>query len=356
MVATSDDQIASQFDLFLRAVAIAALLFAGLELLGGWLLGSLALTLVGASLVVFGGVLLAARQALRHGRAVFACGLASAGFLLAPAIFVAALPALLPSGCFFAIAACSLPMLFRSRRLFVVVAGAGTLVGVFLAVVHVLPPLLPQPAPWVVSALLLSNVPTCMGLMALLFFFIWYNFTASVTATEEANLELRVLQQALADQVRERTSALSSALDEVESRAAAQEALLAENRSQRGIIEELSLPVLPVGAGTLVMPLIGALDAEHLARLLQRVLDAIETSGARKLVLDITGAALVDANGAAGLLRVPQAARLLGCEVVLVGVRPEVAQTIVSLGVDFANFSTASTIKDVLAVPAQAQA
>ena len=83
----------------------------------------------------------------------------------------------------------------------------------------------------------------------------------------------------------------------------------------------LSLPILPINQTTLAAPLIGTFDAQRLAELQQQVLVAIKRSRARTLVLDITG-----------ILRVAQAARLLGARVVLAGgFRPEVAQAIVGL-------------------------
>ena len=93
----------------------------------------------------------------------------------------------------------------------------------------------------------------------------------------------------------------------------------------------LVLP-LPVSATTLVMPLVGALDSARLQLVQEQALRSIERTGSQRLVLDITGVPLVDSQVAQGLLAVVQAARLLGAEAVLVGVRPEVAQTMVGLG------------------------
>ena len=81
------------------------------------------------------------------------------------------------------------------------------------------------------------------------------------------------------------------------------------------------------------MPLIGALDSARLQLVQEQALRSIERTSAQRLVLDITGVPLVDSQVAQGLLAVVQAARLLGAEAVLVGVRPEVAQTMVGLGV-----------------------
>jgi rsbT co-antagonist protein RsbR len=100
-------------------------------------------------------------------------------------------------------------------------------------------------------------------------------------------------------------------------------------------VRDLSVPVIPVSATTLVLPLVGALDSARLAHLQTRALQAVEQGRARTLILDITGVPVVDNQVAEGLLGVVQAAQLLGATVMLVGIRPEVAQTIVTLGLPF---------------------
>jgi rsbT co-antagonist protein RsbR len=82
---------------------------------------------------------------------------------------------------------------------------------------------------------------------------------------------------------------------------------------------------------------------------LERLLQALEQSAARHIILDITGVPLVDSQVAQGLIRATQAARLLGVEVVLVGIRPEVAQTIIGLGIHLEKMITHSTLQDGIA-------
>jgi len=137
-------------------------------------------------------------------------------------------------------------------------------------------------------------------------------------------------------------------VDEVQLREAEQARLLAENSQQRDAIRELSVPVLPLQRGTLVMPLIGALDSTRLRGLQERALQAIQRVSARRLLLDITGVPIVDTQVAQGLIGVVQAARLLGTEVQLVGIRPEVAQTIVGLGLDLGGMRTYSDLQTAL--------
>ena len=154
------------------------------------------------------------------------------------------------------------------------------------------------------------------------------------TKAEEAAAALDKANAALELQVSERTAALQQALVEVETRMAEQERLLAENEQQRLVIRELSVPVLPVSNRTLVMPLVGALDTQRLHDVQEQALSSIERSSARYLLLDITGVPVVDTLVAKGIVSLVRAAKLLGTDVALVGIRPEVAQTIVGLGLD----------------------
>lgn len=160
--------------------------------------------------------------------------------------------------------------------------------------------------------------------------------------------ELEALSHNLELTVRDRTADLEMALDNLEVRAADQQRLLAENSRQQAIIRELSVPVLPINTTTLVMPLVGALDGERLLIVQDRALTAIERAAARRLLLDVTGVPLIDSYVAQGLIRTLQSARLLGAEVALVGVRPEVAQSIVGLGLDLSEMRTYADLQSAL--------
>lgn len=167
------------------------------------------------------------------------------------------------------------------------------------------------------------------------------------TANERAEAALRLSEQQ-GSQLAKSNADLQRLVDEVQLRELAQERLLAENREQRDAIRELSVPVLPIQRDTLAMPLIGALDTARLREIQERALAAIERTAARRLLLDITGVLLVDSQVAKGLFDVVQAARLLGAEVVVVGIRPEVAQTMVGLGIQLDSIRTAADMQSAL--------
>jgi rsbT co-antagonist protein RsbR len=98
----------------------------------------------------------------------------------------------------------------------------------------------------------------------------------------------------------------------------------------------------------MIVPLVGALDSGRLAQLCTQALQAIERTVTRYLILDITGVVIVDSQVAQGIIVVMEAARLLGTEVILVGIRPEVAQAIVQLGLHLAGVRTFSTLQTAL--------
>src|SRR5262249_19392339 len=99
---------------------------------------------------------------------------------------------------------------------------------------------------------------------------------------------------------------------------------------------------------TLVMPLIGALDSTRLALMQAQALRAIERSRTRQLILDITGVPVIDTQVALGLTQLVQAARLLGTKVDIVGIRPEVAQTLVGFGTELQAMRTCSNLQAAL--------
>jgi anti-anti-sigma regulatory factor len=160
--------------------------------------------------------------------------------------------------------------------------------------------------------------------------------------------QLNSIRDSLEQTINERTAALQAALNDVQARAEEQARLLEENEYQRATIKDLTVPVIPISATTLVMPLVGALDSTRLRQLQEQSLHALQRTSARTLVFDITGVPVVDTQVAQGLLMTVRAARLLGAHVILVGIRPEVAQAIVGLGLDLSDVSTFSDLQSAL--------
>lgn len=150
-------------------------------------------------------------------------------------------------------------------------------------------------------------------------------------------------KDALERVVRERT-------EELQKKAVALQESLSQQQQLNEVIAALAMPVLPVRDDVLVIPLFGLIDQEQADSLLRNTLTAISRRHARAVVLDVTGLAVIDTTMAQMLLRTAQAARLLGTEIVLVGIRPEFAQTLVSLGIDLGQLRTAATLQEGMAL------
>jgi anti-anti-sigma factor len=119
------------------------------------------------------------------------------------------------------------------------------------------------------------------------------------------------------------------------------------------VVRELASPVIPVLEGILVMPLIGDIDSARAAVLLSNLLRAVEREHAHTAILDLTGVSMVDTEVAAVMLQAITATRLLGTETILVGLRPELAQTIVALGIDLSDLVTRSDLQHGIAYAQQ---
>jgi ribose transport system substrate-binding protein len=115
--------------------------------------------------------------------------------------------------------------------------------------------------------------------------------------------------------------------------------------TQRNLIQELSTPIIPISTSILIMPLIGAIDSARAQQIMEVMLEAIGRHGAQYLIIDITGIAVVDTAVAHHLMQASQAVQLLGAQVILVGISPEIAQTLVGLGVNFRAVLTRSTLQ-----------
>src|SRR5262245_43630054 len=120
-------------------------------------------------------------------------------------------------------------------------------------------------------------------------------------------------------------------------------------RQQQEMLE-LSTPVVTLWAGILALPLIGMLDSARTQVVMESLLERIVEPGATIAILDITGVPTVDTLVAQHLLKTVAAARLMGADCIISGIRPQIAQTIVHLGVDLNTVTTKATLADAFAV------
>jgi rsbT co-antagonist protein RsbR len=113
---------------------------------------------------------------------------------------------------------------------------------------------------------------------------------------------------------------------------------------------ELSTPVIRLWEGVLALPLIGTLDSMRAQVVMENILQKIVDTGATIAIIDITGVPTVDTLVAQHLMKTIAAARLMGADCIISGIRPQIAQTIVHLGVDLQNVTTKATLADAFLV------
>lgn len=113
-------------------------------------------------------------------------------------------------------------------------------------------------------------------------------------------------------------------------------------------IEELSTPILNIYKGVLLLPIIGGMDDRRAGLMITMLLEQVQTTRSQVVILDITGMGTIDTQVANGLLRAAQATLLLGARVILCGMTPDVAQVIVSLGINLSIFQSCSDLQAAL--------
>jgi rsbT co-antagonist protein RsbR len=119
--------------------------------------------------------------------------------------------------------------------------------------------------------------------------------------------------------------------------------------AQQAALRELSTPLIPITDGVVAMPLIGSIDSNRAQQVIESLLEGVASLRAHTTIIDITGVPVVDTQVANALIRAAQAVKLLGAKVILTGIRPEVAQTLVSLNVDLAGIATRGTLQSGIA-------
>ncbi|HZF54169.1 MAG TPA: AAA family ATPase [Polyangiaceae bacterium] len=158
------------------------------------------------------------------------------------------------------------------------------------------------------------------------------------TELREANQGLSAANERLQVELAERARA-------EQERAALQEQIIATQESR---MAEMSTPFLPITDQIMVMPLIGTLDSRRATQILEVALRGAQSRRAKMVILDITGVKQADAQVADTIIRTASALRLLGSKAILTGLRPEVAQTLVNLGIDLGMLTTHGTLQSAV--------
>lgn len=179
-------------------------------------------------------------------------------------------------------------------------------------------------------------------------------FTATETATSIFALKTALYEAGEVEKGDESTLAdyvaWSAFTDELglftfEAFSRAREHIITEQSEQ---LLELSTPVVKLWEGVVAVPLVGTLDSARAQVVMERLLQALVDTGSPYAIIDITGVPAVDTQVAQHVLKTVMAARLMGAECIISGIRPQIAQTIVALGIEFGDIATKATLADAL--------
>jgi anti-anti-sigma regulatory factor len=194
---------------------------------------------------------------------------------------------------------------------------------------------------WILNGLIRSHLVTPLDVPEIiwlvvggLFYLMIFLLVAFLSwlATSGLKQALRESRQR-ADELQGAGQRQAQMLTELEERTAEQARLLA-------LVEELSTPVIPIFEDTIALPLVGGIDSRRAQRITADLLEGISQRRAKIAIIDITGVPAVDTAVVNSLTQAVQAAGLMGCQVVLTGIRPEIAHTLVILGVDLGEVVT----------------
>lgn len=119
---------------------------------------------------------------------------------------------------------------------------------------------------------------------------------------------------------------------------------------QRLMISQMELPLLQMTEGLMLIPLIGFLDSAKSQRLMENILFEIKEKEVKIIIIDIQGISVMDSAVAAHIVKITKATKLMGCETIISGISPEVAQTIVNLGISVENMQTTSNLKNAIKI------
>ena len=123
-----------------------------------------------------------------------------------------------------------------------------------------------------------------------------------------------------------------------------------ENRkkTKEQLISEIATPVIILWQDILAIPIVGTVDSKRAQQIMEIILNKISTTESKVIILDILGVPFVDTAVADHLLKISRAAKLMGCDCVISGMSPAIAQTLVRLGIDVGDIITTTTLKDAL--------
>jgi rsbT co-antagonist protein RsbR len=121
-----------------------------------------------------------------------------------------------------------------------------------------------------------------------------------------------------------------------------------EIESQASAMRTMAFPIIQVWEGVVVVPVVGELDSDRAAHIMERLLSMLTTTRSRHAILDLTGVEMIDSSTADQFVKIVSAVGLLGVNGIISGIRPAVAQALVGIGVDLGRITTVTTLHDGL--------
>lgn len=177
------------------------------------------------------------------------------------------------------------------------------------------------------------------------------NLELNITTRQGEVRTFSVRGEALWDEATNRATRMAGSLSDVTARKRT-EATLREQietiQRQHEAIRELSAPIIEVWDGVLTVPVLGTLDRDRAAALMDALLAAVARTHCRRAIIDLTGVAAMDEATAEHLIRLVRAVQLLGAQGIVVGIQPQVARAIVSLGVELTSITTLANLREAL--------
>lgn len=178
--------------------------------------------------------------------------------------------------------------------------------------------------------------------------------TAVASSVAKGNLDVEVVVQSrdetrvLADTFNQMIRNLRQTLESERKSLETLEEQYAEQKRLIELISALETPVIPIGDGVLLAPLVGTLDSRRAQNLTDRLLNEVYERHTRRVILDITGVLMIDTQVAHALIQTAQSLRLLGCAITITGISPVVATTITQLGINLTDVADMQSLEEIL--------